>query len=181
MINKKELAPGILLYEGIESDVLKKIKSIESSLWDNEYVMKDGITYLNLNNRSTRSITLRHDDLDNEFVKTFRETLDPIEKDYQDHFGITVKSHDVYKILKYSKNSKFDNHMDDGGGNFRRVSTVFYLNSEFKGGEVVFPRFEISIKPKEGDMLIFPSAFSYNHYVTEITEGERYCVASWIR
>lgn len=180
MENKKELAPGIFLYSSIDLPISSEIMSSVHD-WNFEQVMKDGIVSLDYNNRKTESIDVPYNDLENKYTNYFRKTFDPVEKDYMNYFQIFLKSHNPYKILKYEKGGKFENHMDDGGGNFRRVSTVYYLNEDYIGGEVCFPRFDIKIKPKSGDMLIFPSSFVYNHFVTEVEDGTRFSIASWLR
>lgn len=180
MENKIELTNGIFLYSGIILPIADQIMSSNYD-WHFEQVMKNGSVSLDYNNRITASIDVAYNDLENEYTKLFRATFDPVENDYMDYFQIFLKSHNPYKILKYEKGGKFDDHMDDGGGNFRRVSTVYYLNDNYTGGEVCFPRFNIRLKPKAGDMLIFPSSYVYNHLVEEVTEGTRYSIASWLR
>ena len=83
--------------------------------------------------------------------------------------------------MKYDVGGKFNEHNDDGGGRFRRVSTVFYINDNYEGGELEFINFDVKIKPKALDMVIFPSSYVYSHKVHEITNGTRYAIASWIR
>ena len=36
-------------------------------------------------------------------------------------------------------------------------------------------------QPKKGDLILFPSTYVYNHSVSPIIEGEKYCVVSWLR
>lgn len=53
-------------------------------------------------------------------------------------------------------------------------SMISYLNNDYSGGEIVFPDHNISIKPEEGSLLIFPSQEPYLHKVNDIVSGERY-------
>ena len=58
------------------------------------------------------------------------------------------------------------------------LSIVGLLNDDFEGGEFVFWNDKI-IRLKEGDIMIFPSLFAYEHQVKTITKGSRYSFVSW--
>jgi hypothetical protein len=52
--------------------------------------------------------------------------------------------------------------------------SIIYLNEEYEGGELFFPKYNIHIKPKAGTLIFFPSTNMYAHGVTEVTSGVRY-------
>ena len=62
----------------------------------------------------------------------------------------------------------------------RDVSFLFYLNSEFGGGELEFPELGLTIKPKKGMMIAFPSYKEFEHKVHPVTWGHRYTLVSWV-
>ena len=62
----------------------------------------------------------------------------------------------------------------------RDVSFLFYLNSEFGGGELEFPELGLTIKPKKGMMIAFPSYKEFAHKVHPVTWGHRYTLVSWV-
>ena len=62
----------------------------------------------------------------------------------------------------------------------RDVSFLFYLNSEFGGGELEFPELGLTIKPRKGMMIAFPSYKEYVHKVHPVTWGHRYTLVSWV-
>jgi len=62
----------------------------------------------------------------------------------------------------------------------RDVSFLFYLNSEFGGGELEFPDLGLTIKPRKGMMIAFPSYKEFPHKVHPVTWGHRYSLVSWI-
>ena len=62
----------------------------------------------------------------------------------------------------------------------RDVSFLFYLNSEFGGGELEFPELGLTIKPKKGMMIAFPSYKEFVHKVHPVTWGHRYTLVSWV-
>jgi predicted 2-oxoglutarate/Fe(II)-dependent dioxygenase YbiX len=56
------------------------------------------------------------------------------------------------------------------------VSAVVYLNDDYDGGEIEFPRHNLTLKPKAGDIILFPSNFVYEHASLNISSGTKYSV-----
>lgn len=54
------------------------------------------------------------------------------------------------------------------------IAGLFYLNDDYEGGELYFPKQGIQFKPKKGAAYFFPGDLHYIHGVTEITSGIRY-------
>lgn len=52
--------------------------------------------------------------------------------------------------------------------------SILYLNDDYDGGELYFPKYNIHIKPKPGTLVFFPSTNMYAHGVTEVTDGVRF-------
>jgi hypothetical protein len=60
------------------------------------------------------------------------------------------------------------------------LSSLFYLNDDYEGGELYFPLQNIKFKPKRGSAYFFPGDRNYIHGVTEIKSGIRYtCPFFW--
>lgn len=60
------------------------------------------------------------------------------------------------------------------------LASLFYLNDDYKGGELYFPKQDIQFKPKPGAAYFFPGDMNYIHGVTEIKKGIRYtCPFFW--
>lgn len=58
---------------------------------------------------------------------------------------------------------------------FIEYSTVIYLNDEYEGGEIYFPKQGFSTKAKKYSAIFFPgNDLAYLHGVKEITSGNRY-------
>lgn len=60
------------------------------------------------------------------------------------------------------------------------ITILVYLNSDFEGGELIFPDYGLVIKPKAGDMLMFPSGHQYSHHVTPVTDGTRWYFSTFL-
>ena len=55
-----------------------------------------------------------------------------------------------------------------------RYGFVLYLNDDYTGGELYYPKLDIEYKPKSGDLVIHPGTEEYSHGVRDIVSGERY-------
>jgi hypothetical protein len=84
-----------------------------------------------------------------------------------------------WQILKYEEGHYVENHYDDGKKRPRTLSMCFYLNEDYEGGEIEFPRLNLKFKPKENQMIVFPSNYIYNHIVNPVTKGKRYAIVGW--
>lgn len=51
---------------------------------------------------------------------------------------------------------------------------IIFLNSEFTGGELVYPNQGCVFYPTIGTMIIAPADENYPHFVNKITAGERF-------
>jgi hypothetical protein len=200
-MNKKEIAPGIVVYSNVIPDSENLHKDIEEGMksanlnWIGAKVKEGNKTdEVNTMSRDTQTIGIPYkggiEELTAQEMTTafftmannlFFEHFDPIEKDYMADYGIFTTWHDTYGILKYGAGQKFTNHIDDHPDYHRRISTVYYLNDDYTGGEINFPRFDITFKPKANQMIVFPSTYVYNHSVSPVIEGQRYAVVSWLR
>ncbi len=63
----------------------------------------------------------------------------------------------------------------------RDLSVVYFLNHDFAGGELVFPAFDLTVKPEAGMLVCFPSDHHYIHGVNPVTQGHRYTIVNWMR
>ena len=60
------------------------------------------------------------------------------------------------------------------------LSSLFYLNDDYEGGELYFPLQGVQFKPKKGAAYFFPGDKNYIHGVTEIKSGLRFtCPFFW--
>lgn len=197
-MNRREIAPGIMVY----SDVIANSENLPSEIeegiisaglsWGKAYVKSGDEIKIEESTRSTETIVIPHikekvDDVssahaifNSTLANLFLESFVPIEQDYKAIYTVDVRSHESYSILKYGVGQKFDNHIDDHFEGPRRMSHVHYLNEDYEGGEIVFPRFGIHYKPKANESIFFPSGYVYNHSVIPVISGTRYAIVSWL-
>jgi Rps23 Pro-64 3,4-dihydroxylase Tpa1-like proline 4-hydroxylase len=101
-------------------------------------------------------------------------------RDYESVWEIGITRYEPLNFIKYEgSNTYFDVHIDHGPGYPRTVSAVVYLNDDYEGGELRFPRLDnLEIKPAAGDIVLFPSNYLYSHASKNIISGTKYSVAS---
>lgn len=179
----KELAPGIVVYSNVIKNHQDLIFAIQSQAsWDKAKT-QNGVQK---ETRDTDICVIPHSpsnensDFEKEMSSLFIESFDAIEKQYMAEHKTYCPDHSNYSILKYSKGQHFVDHIDDFPGINRRISSVYYLNDDYVGGEISFTRFNITYKPKANELILFPSTYSYNHSVSPVEDGTRYSVVSWI-
>ena len=98
--------------------------------------------------------------------------------DYANYWGINVVYYEAFNFVKYNgPGQQFKIHADHGPAYNTTVSVVVYLNDNYKGGELYFPRLDkLVYKPKVGDIAIFPSNYIYEHASCDMIEGIKYSV-----
>lgn len=98
--------------------------------------------------------------------------------DYAYYWGINVVYYEAFNFVKYEgQGQQFRIHADHGPAYNTTVSAVIYLNDNYEGGEIYFPRLDnLVYKPKFGDIAIFPSNYIYEHASLDMISGTKYCV-----
>ena len=82
-------------------------------------------------------------------------------------------------IIKYSMEGQraLRPHADDS-----LVTGTIKLNNDYEGGELVFPRQQVSGKDiPVGVMILAPSMISHVHYSSELMSGTKYSFVSWTK
>jgi hypothetical protein len=186
----KELAPGIAVFENIFPDSLDYVKRIEESgiSWRPAEVLVNEKAYesgTNTKARDTDLIMLPHHesketDILSNFTKEFHKNLKPCLDQYMATYYARIEKFENPQLLRYGKEQRFHDHIDDHPFFTRRISLTYYINEDYEGGDVEFNRYGLRFKAKKNDLLIFPSNFMYNHQVYPVTDGLRYVVVQWM-
>lgn len=90
------------------------------------------------------------------------------------HWGISGLQLSGPQLAKYESGSHIRAHNDTATEfSARCISALLYLNEDYAGGELIFPRLRVSHRAYAGEMVLFPS--EYLHAVSPVTSGTRYC------
>jgi len=112
-------------------------------------------------------------DLHEEIFRNLKTCVD----DYGSYWGVGISYYEAFNFVKYEgTGTHFRVHADHGPTYVATISAVIYLNDNYDGGEITFPRFDLKIKPNPGDIVIFPSTFIYEHSSEPIQGGTKYSV-----
>lgn len=95
----------------------------------------------------------------------------------------TVRVGSGYDLLRYEEGGFYKEHCDVVSDHpvlgHRRLSFVLFVNDDYEGGELYFPRQDILVKPEKGMALFFPSGVTHPHGVRPVLKGTRYTIVSW--
>lgn len=109
-----------------------------------------------------------------------RNALEEVVDSYLYHWNLDPRSREALRITKFSGPGEFfGSHSDDSFATPRTASMVYYPNDDYEGGELEFIHFGVKIKPKAGQLFMFPSGYSYEHKVHPIISGTRITVVSF--
>jgi hypothetical protein len=189
---KKQLAPGIWVYQNVFNDSLKLVEDINKHFSSEftEAMIANGKVNEGVVKQSrdcsviVLSKTSKREDAEKDLIyDVISESIISCMRDYVEMYNVNLDDliSDSWQILRYGKDQHFDSHADDGIRYPRTISTTAYLNDDYTGGEVYYKHFDLSYKPTRGDILIFPSNYVNNHKVIPVEEGIRYAVVNWFR
>lgn len=100
---------------------------------------------------------------------------------YCDRYNFNYEYIEPVQLLKYRINEHYDAHFDTGPKYPRVVSGLLYLDEVSSGGETYFENFKVSVKPKAGRLVIFPSNYAYSHAALPVKKGEKNVLVYWAR
>jgi predicted 2-oxoglutarate/Fe(II)-dependent dioxygenase YbiX len=101
---------------------------------------------------------------------------------YKEKFSqCKVEVDEGYTLLQYEKGQFIKNHIDTGKESVRSLSCSIGLNNEFEGGEFSFFNKAYTYRLNKGEILLFPSCFTYPHEILPITSGTRYSIITWLK
>ena len=150
----------------------------------NDYEVKKNrkceVIYLSNNEIIQKKISVRND-IDNKLFVIVNDLLEKYFKKYDSLGYINVKGDTGYMLLRYRVGDYVCEHVDTHSGQHRTLSCSIILNDNYEGGEIKFFNGKYAPTLVKGDMVVFPSSFTYPHQVTPVTSGIRYSIITWIR
>lgn len=97
--------------------------------------------------------------------------------EYATEKSITLGRMSEISINAYDPEKHMGPHTDNAKD--AQISVIMYLNDNYDGGELEFPRQNVSIKPNAGSILVFPSVDPYVHDPKPATDYRYICTAFW--
>lgn len=170
-------------------EYINKQQEIDLSVFDAEATNKTGQISWEVDKKTRNTQTVDIDPIKGVVVDLMRHAV----RDYiNPYFNVQIKDSELPQILVYHPGGHYRPHIDgetlfnDGSGTLswkrnvdRDISLVIYLNNDFEGGEIVFPKQALSIKPRKGMLIAFPSNHHFLHGVNPVVTGVRYAIVDW--
>lgn len=193
-MNKQQIAHGIWVYSNIFPDSMNIINRLENTIqqsnglfsWQEAMVgwKKKIPSYRNcfdfkiaksknpliIKNKSSVSLQSIWQDCYNAQYQCV--------EDYSAMYNIKLNYWEAFNFVKYGVGQHFDVHSDHGDAYVSTLSGVGYLNSNYTGGELYFPQFNLQIKPNAGELYLFPSSFIYAHKSMPVITGTKYSIVT---
>jgi hypothetical protein len=85
----------------------------------------------------------------------------------------------IRMIHKTDSDSFWAEHSDNSGGDEIKYGVIIYLNDDFIGGDLVYPKLGSEVKPEKGMLVYHPG--DEKHRVSKVISGDRYTLTSFIR
>lgn len=102
-------------------------------------------------------------------------------RDYCAEVGVAeLRYMEAFNFIRYEPGQHFMEHTDHGFSYNATLSSVGYFNDNYEGGELYFRRQGLNIKPKAGDLYLFPSTFVYPHQAKEVFDGTKYSIVTML-
>jgi hypothetical protein len=176
----KELSPCIFVFDNVinNADQLIKLANKKNNSWFDASLTADSV--INKEIRNTKTI-----DISPSFAnETEWFSLAKVLWQYGDYYGringAPFSKMEDPQFLKYIPNEgKYSPHTDSSREIPRIFSSVLYLNNVDEGGETYFNKFDLSVKPRAGRLLMFPSNFAYVHEAKIPKSNEKNVIVTW--
>jgi hypothetical protein len=195
-MNKVEYFPGVVGYTGLIPESIDYVNAIAKLVTDGKISWSKMTTGRGNSNTPTVIPELRQGSvfgLNGIYkeedvslaVSNLKNTADAAVKqclnDYQNSYGYFDLEGEGWALLKYEVGDFFKLHTDASRAYPRQVSTVYYINDDYLGGEINFKYIDLELKPKKDEFLVFPSTNLFSHYAKEVIAGTKYSMPNWFR
>lgn len=183
---QKDIAPGIVIVENsidnCDQIINKTFEDQYVSRWRDSKIIKNGSESVDENQRKTRVFDVIFGDDQENIWNDLGRTVYFYADSYAKNFNFSFVGIESFQILHYTAGDGFYvPHCDDGPMNDRICSAILYLNDVEEGGETHFNLFNLSIKPKSGRLVLFPSNYPYVHEAKTPKSQDKFCVVTWFQ
>jgi len=198
--NAEYIAPGLIVYRNAFSKDLDLINRLEEILsnesnenqWKTTKASKAGHAQAGKKYRDCSDFKIKKDtwddtgkskstlDLEKIWEDCYKAALGPVE-DYAEHFRLPPLGYWApLNFVKYDLGEHIEVHSDHGYSHICVLSCVGYINDNYEGGELFFDKLNLKIKPKAGDLYLYPSTYLYSHASLPITSGTKYSIVTFL-
>jgi hypothetical protein len=192
----EDLGSGIYVYRDVLPKSLNLVSRLENVLSKNNdkynwIVAQVGYGEVMPDYRDCVDFKYKKSDLTDDGSKDYKELSSIWQQCYDrkaaaiDHYRsvfniMDLKYWEAFNFIRYGEGQHFMEHHDHGYSYNCTVSIVCYLNDDYEGGELSFRLQGLKIKPKAGDMYVFPSNFMYPHVAEKVTSGVKYSLVTML-
>ncbi len=88
-----------------------------------------------------------------------------------------------YQIQRYRPGEFYHWHIDGGSHEFsqRQLVALWYLNEvPGPGGETQFLYQDVSVRPEQGKLVLFPPFWTHEHRAARLEAGVKYIATTWV-
>lgn len=197
----KKLFPSFLMYEkmkniNVELDKVTEkigigpdsIKIIENFISEEEinfllFAWHKEKPFLSENELKGINLLIKNikEKVKNETEKLFHLTL-------KEDDNINTPHNETFYILKRHENFVTDIHCDNFGDDKNLkymwngyLANLIYLNDNYTGGELYFPEYDLTIKPKKGMLISFPGNFFNRHGIFPAIGDGRFAMSIFLK
>lgn len=190
---KEQLFPGVWVYRDVIKKDLNLMERVESFIQKNSnqqwqeatvgYQQKfpeyrDCLDFKIQKNTNT-NISVQDLELNKIWQDAYNAQISPVE-DYCRTYNVKMEYWEAMNFIKYGPGQHFQEHADHGFSYIATVSLVAYPNDDYEGGELFFPKLGLNIKPKAGDLYIFPSTYLFSHRAMPVHSGTKYSIVTML-
>jgi hypothetical protein len=190
--SKEELFPGLWLYRDVLKPEINAVQRIEKTIEESQglYTWKEATVgyrekvpeYRDCYDFKLNKMDypgkdkhmLEFDDLWQDLYDAQKVALD----DYSRNYNIEMKYWEAMNFIKYGPGQHFAEHSDHGWSYIATVSMVGYFNDDYEGGGLSFGKLGVEVKPKAGDLFIFPSTYLFSHRAMPVLSGNKYSLVT---
>lgn len=192
----EEVGPGILVFRDNLPEEMNIVNRLEEVLLDdkNHYQYMDAMVgygmkipeYRDCYDFKFKKTDIAHDKsepslkLQQLWQDVYDRQLEAV-KHYCRTFNIgELRYWEAMNFVKYGPKQHFQEHHDQGYSYNCVLSSVAYPNDDYEGGELFFRLQSLTLKPKAGDLYLFPSNFMYPHRAMPVSSGTKHSIVTML-
>lgn len=159
--------PGLHIYSNVFPGAMKFIEQLKQ---DGAFQREDYMVDKPYGKRSASALL----DDSSPYVAMLSGEFSDVVYSYFQHYQTFPPFRHSWRFTEFQEGEFFGEHADDTFNTPRTVSMTHYPNDNYDGGEIEFLHFGVKIKPRAGQLFVFPASYVYKHKIHPVTSGTRY-------